>query len=381
MPEREFSMRAVDIRRFAPLVLLALSGCSTLPGAAPTAGQITRPMAPAGIAVIDIVDTPEAIVAPSGAAQTPAWPISDAPSWSGEIGVGDRLSITVFEVGYALFATSGEAAPHPDGAPAASGRMLPRMEVGESGAIAMPYIGPVRVLGRTAPEVARDIERRLRGLSQSAQVMVSVERGPAQSVVVSGDVKTPGREPLTLAGERLLDAVALAGGPSSRAADTRVRLTRGNLSGDVRLDQLRVDSSANVRLAPGDHVELSRDVRSLTVMGAARTVSELAFESDDLSLAEAIARTGGPLDDRADATGVFVFRFEAKTVDGQAKEVPVIYRLNLLDPRSYFASQRFHMQRKDVLLIANARSVQFGKLVQLLNTLVSPAITADLLVR
>jgi polysaccharide export outer membrane protein len=255
------------------------------------------------------------------------------------------------------------------------------MEVGVSGTIAMPYIGPVRVLGRTAPEVARDIERRLHGLSQSAQVMVSVERGPGQSVVISGDVKTPGREPLTLAGERLLDAVALAGGPSSRAADTRVRLTRGNLTGDVRLDQLRVDSSANVRLAPGDHVELTRDVRSLTVMGAARTVSELAFESDDLSLAEAIARTGGPLDDRADATGVFVFRFESKIVDGQTKEVPVIYRLNLLDPRSYFASQRFHMQRKDVLLIANARSAQFGKLVQLLNTLVSPAITADLLLR
>jgi len=374
-------MRGPDIRHFMPGLLLVLSGCAALPAAAPTAGQITRPAAPAGIAVIDIVATPPQGAAVDVSAPSADWPIADALPWSGEIGVGDTLNVTVFEVGYSLFAAGSQGADSPDKAPSASGRALPRMEVGESGSIAMPYIGAVHVVGRSAPDVAREIERRLRGLSQSAQAIVSVERGPAQSVVISGDVKAPGRQPLTLAGERVLDVVAQAGGPSSRAADTEVRLTRRDQTADIRLDRLRVGSAANVRLAPGDHIELIRDVRSLTVLGAAHTVSELSFDSDKLSLAEAIARAGGPVDERADATGVFVFRFEPAQVEGKVRDVPVIYRLNLLDPRSYFASQRFYMHQKDVLLIANARSAQFGKLVQLLNTMVSPAITVDLLTR
>lgn len=374
-------MRMRDRRWSAALLVALLSGCQTLPSAAPTASQIVKPAAPAGIAVIDVVEAPDPALLSSIARIEPAWPLGDASPWSGEIGVGDTVTVTVFEVGYALFATGTDTGTRVDGAPAASGRTLPKMEVGDSGSIALPYVGSLTVAGRTAPAVAREIEAKLRGKSQSAQVVVSVERGPAQSVVVSGDVKQPGRQPLTLAGERLLDVIAQAGGPANRAADTGVRVTRGDVSGEVRLDRVRVGGPENVRLGPGDRVELVRSVRSVTVLGSARTVSELPFDSDQLSLAEAIARSGGPLDERADATGVFVFRFEPRVVDGRNGEFPVIYRLNLLDPRSYFASQRFFMRPKDVLMIANARSVQFGKLVTMLNTMVSPAITVDLLTR
>lgn len=364
-------------RVFALLpLLLAASACATLPAGAPTASQVVGPAATAGIAVIDLVDTPTRPQPVS--LSEPAWPIADAPPWSGEIAVGDALTVTVFEVGYALFAPSGEGSAREGAPPAAGARTLPRMEVGESGAVTIPYIGAVHVAGRSSAAVGEEIRQKLRGLSQQAQVVVAVDRGPGRSVVTSGDVRNPGRQPLTLAGERLLDLIAQAGGPANRPADTRVRLVRGEQAAEIRLDQLRVDSPANVRLAPGDHVQLIRSVRSLTVLGSARNVAELAFDSDTLTLAEAIARSGGLADDRADATGVFVFRYEAGA-DGAPK--PVIYRLNLLDPRSYFLSQRFAMREKDVLLVANARSVQFGKLVQLLNTLVTPAITVDLLTR
>lgn len=370
-------MRLPDPRRGAATLALGLSACSALPSAAPTVSQITGPAAPAGIDVIDITDMNAS--PPTAAGGASEWPIADAMSWSGEIAVGDTLNVTVFEVGYSLFAPPSDGPARGSGVPAAGARTLPKLEVGEAGTVSIPYVGAVSVVGRTASSVANEIERRLRGMSQSAQVSVSVERGPGQSVVVSGDVKNPGRQPLTLAGERLLDVIAQAGGPVNRPADTAVRLVRGGQTAEIRLDRLRADSTANVRLGPGDRVELTRGVRSVTVLGSARTVSELPFESDELTLAEAIARSGGPLDDRADATGIFVFRFAAGGEGGAQK--PVIYRLNLLDPRSYFASQRFAMQPKDVLLIANSRSVQFGKLVQLINNMVSPAITVDLLTR
>lgn len=359
-----------------PPLLLAVSACATLPSGAPTVSQLVGPAATSGIAVIDIVDT--AALSQPVSPSDPAWPIADAPPWTGEIAVGDTLTVTVFEVGYALFAPTGEGSAREGAPPAAGARTLPRMEVGDSGLVTIPYIGAVRVAGRSSAAVGEEIRQKLRGLSQQAQVVVAVDRGPGRSVVTSGDVRNPGRQPLTLAGERLLDLIAQAGGPANRPADTRVRLVRDGQAAEIRLDQLRVDSPANVRLAPGDHVQLIRSVRSLTVLGSARNVAELAFDSDTLTLAEAIARSGGLADDRADATGVFVFRYEAG-FDGAAK--PVIYRLNLLDPRSYFLSQRFAMREKDVLLVANARSVQFGKMVQLLNTLVTPAITVDLLTR
>lgn len=362
------------MRSAALLLGLLLAGCATLPAAAPTAHQVVAPAAAAGVTVIDIVDAPG--LAAAAAPEAAPWPIADAAPADNAIAAGDRITVTVFEVGYALFGAARD-----DAAPSAAGRALPRLEVGESGSVDLPYIGAVAVLGRTPEQVAAEIERRLRGLSQNAQASVSVDRGPARSVVVSGDVKTPGRQPLTAAGERLLDVIAVAGGPTARAADTEVRLTRGSDSAQVRLDRLRVGDVANVRLAPGDRVELLRAVRSVTVLGAARTVSEIPFDSDSLSLAEALARAGGPLDNQADATGVFVFRYEPAMVDGARKELPVIYRLNLIDPRSYFAAQRFRMHEKDVLLIANARSAQFGKLVQLLNTLVTPALTVELLTR
>jgi polysaccharide export outer membrane protein len=100
-----------------------------------------------------------------------------------------------------------------------------------------------------------------------------------------------------------------------------------------------------------------------------------------MTLSEALARSGGPLDDKADARGVFIFRYETRNQSGETKLQPVIYRLNLLDPASYFAAQRFQMREKDVMLIANAQSNQIGKFVQMINQLATPALTVDLLTR
>jgi polysaccharide export outer membrane protein len=106
-------------------------------------------------------------------------------------------------------------------------------------------------------------------------------------------------------------------------------------------------------------------------------VSEIAFDSDRLTLIEALSRAGGPEGEKADPTGVFVFRYEASA----SGEVPVIYRLNLLNPQSYFAAQRFAMREKDVMLIANSKSNQIGKIIQMLNGLTAPTVLLDVITR
>jgi polysaccharide biosynthesis/export protein len=243
--------------------------------------------------------------------------------------------------------------------------------------VSLPYLGRVDIAGRRPLDVARELERRLRGKSQNPQVVVATERGERHSVILSGDIKQPGRLMLSSAHERLLDSIALAGGPTARIADTLVRLSRNGEMAQLRLQSISPTSAANVMLGPDDRIELIRSVRSFTVLGAAKSVSEIAFDSDQLTLSEALARAGGPLDDRADARGVFIFRFES----GGGTEKPVIYRLDLLQPQSYFSAQRFQMREKDIMLIANARSNQLNKFVQMINQLVSPAVAVDILTR
>lgn len=366
-------------RALALLALaLALPGCAALPRSAPTTGQITGALKPGDAEVIAIV--PGTVSGPSAIKPaTLGWALSDGKEPSDWIVPGDRLKVTAYEVGYSLF---GNAAPAAEGSgTSTTNRAFPDIVVPESGSIDFPYAGRVRVAGLTPEEVGNLLEGRLRAKSRYIEILVTAEPGPGRSAIVSGDVAKPGRVQLSGARERLLDAVALAGGPAARRADTVVRLTRGTQVGELRLDEVNADSAANVILVPGDRIELARNTRTLTVLGAAQKVTEIAFDSTELTLSEALARAGGPLDDKADARGVFIFRYELRERGGASAVQPVIYKLDLIDPASYFAAQQFQMRPRDVMLIANARSNQIGKFVQMVNQLTAPVVTVDLLTR
>ncbi len=371
----------------APLLALALTACSGLPAASPTVNQLLKPLDRNDVEVVDI--TP---ATPSGETallqpQLP-WTIGDAQTFADGIATGDVLSVTIYEVGYSLFgggqtggAGIGETGSGTGGDTRGGAHRLPAITVPENGVIHLPYAGAINVAGRSGDAVARTIEARLRGKSQFAQAVVAVASGPQRSVVVSGDVARPGRVGLTSAHERLLDAIALAAGPQARGADTLVRLTRGGQISAARLDEITTSGPMNVTLAPGDSIELSKNVRSLTVLGAAKSVSEIPFDSARLTLSEALARAGGLLDNQSDATGVFIFRYELREREGMTVRQPVIYRLNLLKPTSYFAAQQFEMRQKDVMLVANARTIQLNKVIQTINSLAAPIVTVDILTR
>lgn len=376
-------MSAIRAGGYGILLCSMLGGCSVLPSAAPTIGQVTRPAALADGRAITVVDLTESgwdenAVPPPVQSR---WSFVDGTVSSEEVLVGDNLEVVIFEVGYRLFGSvdSGGDAKNP--AVAATGAALPTISVPADGYINIPYAGPVNVLGRNTKSIAAEIRERLRGLSQQADVLVRVASGPMRSVTVSGDVKNPGRVPITAAGERVLDIIASAGGPAEPPANLVVRLARDGASEEMQLDQVRAGELSNIRLMPGDVIQLLKRQRSFSVIGAARDVAEVPLADTPVSLVEGLARAGGPIDNQADATGVFVFRYVDSDAGGTAAKVPTIYRLNLLDPRSYFIASRFRMADDDVVLIANSRSAQFAKLVQMLNQFTSPVVTVDVLTR
>jgi polysaccharide export outer membrane protein len=375
MPTKSFARAAI----LAGLPGLLLAGCSTLPGSGPTAHEIVRGGRPdqnsIGFRIVDVNAQVVRDVAQRTMAADEALPTLStmaAPGRNDVVGPGDVLTVGVYEVGVALFGSNNDTGASFD--PAAKGQSFPTVVVDREGAISLPYVGRVQVAGRTPAEIQTLIERGLRGKSQNPQALVSVRLNVSDTVFVSGDVRRPGRFDLSLQNERLLDAIALAGGADYSSEDTVVRFTRGGRSLEERLARIRSGAADDLVLVPGDRVELIKRPRSFLVMGASTRVSQVSFETGDLSLAEAVARAGGPTDSSADPSAVFLFRYDPALAG--SGEAPVIYRLNMMQPVNYFLSQRFSVRDKDVIYIANAASNRPAKFVAIINQLFSPFVAA-----
>jgi polysaccharide export outer membrane protein len=133
------------------------------------------------------------------------------PSPAGEyrIGVGDKLDVRVFQVADLSFE---------------------ELVVDTSGNVNMPLIGAVRGAGRTAGEMSSEIAQRLaERYLRSPQVTVTVKEAASQKVTVDGAVVKPGVYEMRGA-TSLLQAVAMAEGPTGIADLTRVAVSR-NIAG------------------------------------------------------------------------------------------------------------------------------------------------------
>jgi polysaccharide export outer membrane protein len=365
---------------FGSLSLLTLAGCASLPSNGPTARAIVRQSkTPDGAIRFRIVDLDlGAVNAMNDSARdlTTAGPTL-APLAEDRrvdlIGPGDVLSVSVYEVGVSLFSAGTKAATSGFD-PSAHDQTFPDTMVDANGRIDLPYLGPIDVAGLTVDEAQRRIVGGLRGKSQDPRVLVAIRQNLANTVYLAGAVNRPGRYPLSLGREHLLDAITSAGGSGATTDDTIVRFVRGTRTVEQRLGTIRAGSPDDLVLNPGDRIELIRRPRTYTVFGAVNRISQVPFDTGEVSLAEALARAGGPSDAAADPSAIFLFRYGIKA--GSIGEEPVIYRLNMLKPESYFLAQRFAMHDKDVVYIANARANQPAKLFGIINQLFAPFITA-----
>jgi polysaccharide export outer membrane protein len=205
-------------------------------------------------------------------------------------------------------------------------------------------------------------------------VVVTVIEQPSSGVTVTGAVNSAGRFPLSGGGERVLDAIALAGGASGAPGATSVTLVRGSQRAHAPLSRIISDENQNVFLAPGDQIIVEGAAASFTALGAFKSAGEFEFEPGKLTLAQALSRAGGLLDDRADARHFYVIRAQSHplppslTAAGNGAESepawtkPTIYRVNLRDVSNFVLMQQFLMQDGDMLYASNAGMVDFAKL-------------------
>ena len=284
---------------------------------------------------------------------------------------GDVIEVSIWEAPPAVLFGSSPS-PRTSGAISlAQNATIPAQRVDESGAIAIPFVGQVEVAGRTPRQVQHTIVSRLRGRAHDPQAIVRLIDNEASNVTVLGKVANTRRVPLTSRGERLLDVLAAAGGPTEDVEKTTVRLSRGNKAVTMPLDAVIIDPLQNVPLRADDVLTVFHQPYSFIALGAVQRSTEVPFEGGGLTLAQALGRIGGLREDRADIRGVFIFRLEdpetltenvaASASATQAGKVPVVYRLNLSDPAGLFIAQDFAMKDDDVLYVSSAPGADLQK--------------------
>lgn len=366
----------------AVLAAGTIAGCSTIPSAGPTSRQIRQDAERDNQTGFTIVDIDPATATRLGVAPITPGALTRlyADGRTDTLGPGDILSIDVFEVGVTLFQRASSV-PGNAAFSAAAGATNLTAIVSANGDIRLPYVGRLAVAGKTTGEVARQIEQGMAGLSQRPQVTVSVRQNATNTFYVFGDVRAPGRFEVGLPRERLLDAVARAGGSTTlQPNDVVVRLTRNGVSAEERLSDIDASGPQDLQLLPGDRIQLFNRPRTFLVFGASDRVNQLPFSASALSLAEAMARVGGPSERVADPEAVYLFRYEAPVAPDQPAK-PIVYRLNMRKADAYFLSQRVQMNDKDVIYIAGAAINAPAKLTQILGQLFTPIAIGQTLVR
>src|SRR5215472_7459019 len=271
------------------------------------------------------------------------------------------------------------------------GATIPDQQVGPDGAIGVPYAGRVPAAGRTPAEVQQTIEARLASKALQPQVLVIVKQSDANAVTVAGEGVAGARVRLSPGGDRLLQVIAAAGGAKAPVYETFVRLSRSGITGAISLERLVAEPAENIYAQPGDVITLVRVPQTFTVFGATGRNAAIAFDAENITLSQALAKSQGLRDDLANPKGVFLFRYEpASMVQALDQPMathapdntsPIAYRFDFSDANSYLVADQFPIHDKDIIFVSDAGAIQIQKLFALLQTVTGPVVTGLLVCR
>jgi polysaccharide export outer membrane protein len=176
--------------------------------------------------------------------------------------------------------------------------------VDSDGFITFPMLNKVAAAGITPAELQERIKTLLSAsFIRNPQVRVEVEGYKSQSVIVGGEVRAPGRVPMT-GSMTLVEALAAAGSPTSSASnEISVSRQKRNADGTVvngnAIDIIRVNlkdlqvgtAGRDIVLQDGDIINVPK-AQTFIVTGHVRNSGSLVWEPG-MTVQQAIALAGG----------------------------------------------------------------------------------------
>lgn len=372
-------IRHVVVGALASVVFCVCAGCELLPASGPESWNVTAgPSESTALpyALVPITSDVVNVLASNTPRIAGAFTDRRGPKEI-RFGVGDIVGVTLFEsgVGGLFFPTDGGVRP-------GNYLALPSQPVDTNGNISVPYAGAIRAAGRSPTEVQRAIVDALKGRALGPQAVVVPVEQRATSIALLGDVRSPGRFPVTTNGERLLEAIASAGGLSSPGYESWVVVEREGRKAIAPFGALVDEPENDIFVRPRDIVYVFREPQTFLAFGASGRQGQISFDAWRVSLSEAVGKASGLNDGLADPASVFLYRGETRHVAELlgvdvskfgGPIIPIIYQLNLRDPSGYFLSSKFEMRNKDVIFVSNASSVESSKLMNYIRLIVATA--------
>jgi polysaccharide export outer membrane protein len=241
--------------------------------------------------------------------------------------------------------------------------------VTDDGTIKIPFVGTVRVAGLDLSQIERRIADQLAGKAQDPQVIVEFVADRTHTVMVSGDVKNPGRISILEGVRSVVEAINRAGGPAGSAApgggvgaaQVEVVVRRqGQVILTAQFSELL--AGGDIGIQKGDEIVVRPNSRLYTVLGAVAKSGNVEMNSRNVTLLEALGQVGGLNDIRANKTGVYLFRMGDLQTNPTARAR--VFRLDLMQPVSIFVAQQFGMQPRDVIYVTNAPLYEYDKVLR-----------------
>lgn len=235
--------------------------------------------------------------------------------------------------------------------------------VDEAGNIFFPHVGKVNVAGLSSGMVRDKLASLLSKVLQNPQVDVKVIAFRSQKVYIGGEVRNPGVYPVTEVPLTLTEAVNNAGGFLPTADDSRIVLSRGNLTWTLNFQALmnKGNRVGQILLQDGDSLQVP-NVRDAPVymLGELLRPGTAPLIHGNLSLAQAIQESGGIQGQTADAHSIYVIR------QGALANAVDVYHLDARNPTAMILADRFPLHPRDIVYVDKGTVVRWGQVLGLI---------------
>ncbi|WP_118137363.1 polysaccharide biosynthesis/export family protein [Oceanicella sp. SM1341] len=371
------------MRRLALLLACtALTACEAVPGAGPTTQAILTdsaavrtlpgPKQPFALVTLDesMARKVNSAFAYNMADSAPFFMDDTPPRMT--IGVSDQIEIGIVSMSDTGFIDFTQSSVSP-----LSTTQLPLQEVGTDGRVQVPPLGRVQAAGLTVQQFESRLISQLSQVLVEPSVVVRIANRASSRAAVIGQVAQPGRFNLDLEDQRLVDLVSLAGGPLKQSSDLTLTLTRDGISYTIPFDTAITSPVYNVRVWPGDVIQVEDVRHRFVVLGGVAQNGEYEFARPELSLAAAMGQSRGMVNRQADRRGVFLYRRTPVSVLADlgadvsgftTQVVPTIYQFDFSNPTTLFAAQVFDMKDEDVIFVSDAFLEEVDKVLSLITS-------------
>jgi polysaccharide export outer membrane protein len=132
----------------------------------------------------------------------------------------------------------------------------------------------------------------------------------------------------------------------------------------------------NVAISAGDAVLLTRKQQKFLAFGAVAQPGEQVFKKETLKLSDGLGQVMGLDAQRSDAKGVYLFRREPldlarryglQPLAEDQGSMPIVYKLDLKDPKTYFTMTTFPLQPGDIMFVSTAPLSEASRFFQILS--------------